>query len=231
MLVRFDNVRCRRALSSESPSEVDIASFAQARGGFTAVIGPGGCGKNLFLRLAGLLESPDEGAIYFEGEPVCGMTDEERAQARASRCGYVFHEPFLLPGLTVAENVAMPLLKTAMMEAEAAAERTVTALETVGLEGVSRREVTELGELDQLRVALARALAPRPKLLIVESPDSLLHEPPLAVFLHAVRRASMATGAAAMVSLEDARGLDAATRIVVLHRGRIERDEIAGHTG
>jgi putative ABC transport system ATP-binding protein len=227
MLVRFDKVRCRRALSRESPSMVDIDSFRQSCGGVTFVAGPVGSGKNLFLRLAGLLEQPDEGAVYFAGEPVHGMTDEERANTRAHHCGYVFHEPFLLPGLTVAENVAMPLLKTGMMEAEAAAERTVASLAIVGIQGSSKREVTDLTETEQLRVALARAIALHPKLLMVETPDDLLSGPDLSDFLRAIRSASLETGITAMVSLDDDRFASLSNRTVILEAGRIIRDESA----
>jgi len=125
-LLEFREVSCTR--ESGLLRQVSL-SFAPAS--FNVLVGDGGAG--LLLKLASLLESPESGEICLLGQPTAALDESGRAAIRSRHFGFVFSSPCLLPGLSVAENVAMPLFKVLELESSEASERTVAALNFVGL--------------------------------------------------------------------------------------------------
>src|SRR2546426_697944 len=111
MLLSAANVSCQRSLRAESPSRVRRVSLAVEAGTWCVLHGVEGCGKNLLLRLLGLLETPDSGEVFVRGAPTRALDEAARLELRNRVFGYVFAEPFLLDTFLVAENVAMPLFK------------------------------------------------------------------------------------------------------------------------
>src|SRR5688500_7758933 len=111
-------------MEGDAPTRIEVPSLAMHRGGVTLLAGEVGCGKNLLLRLLGLLEAPDSGEVWFEGNPTARMTDDARASLRTRKCGYVFASPFLLSAFTVLENIAMPIFKVCQLNPEEARDRT-----------------------------------------------------------------------------------------------------------
>ena len=164
-VIAVRDLHCARSVAGVS-STVDIPSLRIDRESVTMLAGPPGCGKNLLLRVLGLLETPDAGEVLFEGKATSGWNEEARSQARARRCGYVFAAPFLLPEFTVIENIAMPLFKVCEMTVEEARDRAEELLEFAGLQKVAT--IREISPGTQQYVALARALAARPAALFVE---------------------------------------------------------------
>ena len=125
--VELRAVSCARG--AESLREVS-ASFARAT--FHLLGGAPGGGRELLLRVLGALEKPDRGEVFIEGQPTSGLSEEERAELRGRRCGFVFRAPFLLPAFSVVENLAMPLFRLSHVDAAEARCRTDELLEDRG---------------------------------------------------------------------------------------------------
>jgi len=173
-VIELRHVSCTRTETGISSAVHDVCVELRPAT-VTVFTGDRGCGKNLILRILGLLEVPDHGEAVFDGVLVSEMTPEQMLALRASACGYVFAPPFLLPGFTVLENIAMPLFKVLEMRPIDAQERTEKLLEFVGLTPFSTVKIEQLSPGLQLRVGLARALGSLPPLVIVEEPDRILH--------------------------------------------------------
>lgn len=144
------------------------------------VAGPDGCGKGLLLNVAGLLERPDDGAVIVDGWRATGRSTEEIIECRNRFFGFLFSQPALLPGFTVAENVAMPLFRICGIEAGPARERTMEVLGFCGVTEFSSRLADRIPDEAQDLAALARALVHRPRVLIAISPKRPEHLLPVA---------------------------------------------------
>ncbi|MCC5807820.1 MAG: ABC transporter ATP-binding protein [Opitutales bacterium] len=139
-----------------------------------AVVGPSGCGKSTLLYLLGLLDLPDDGSIHFGERRVDNANEETRTRLRGAEIGFVFQFHFLLAEFTAAENVMLPMLKLGRRspgEARAAAE---DLLDSVGLRGKADRRGNQLSGGEQQRVAVARALANDPRLILADEPTGNL---------------------------------------------------------
>lgn len=133
---------------------------------FHALSGDAGC--SALLRVAGLLDLPDAGEVFVEGTATRLLSEEARGELRNRRFGYVYNALYLLPSMTVLENVAVPFFKIAGAGLDEARARTGEVLEFAGLAATSQTPVGELPWSHQQRVALARGLVHRPVFLIVE---------------------------------------------------------------
>jgi len=220
-LIEAHSVSCRRPLGRSNESEIQSLSLSIWAREQVLLCGPPGSGRSLLLHLLGLLESPDSGSIRFDGEPVPAADQSSRSALRNRNFGFVFAAPYLLPDFSVAENVAMPLFKVAGA-APAQADATVQALlEEVGLEGIAAVPAHQVEPSAQFRVALARALALEPRVLVVEAPASGGRggrDPAFTAALDRVRRARQLT----CLEEGDATGAGApGARSIFLERGRI----------
>ncbi len=168
---------------------VRVERLAFAPGTFHLLLGEAGSGHELLLRVLGLLETPDAGELVVEGEPIAGLDEDARRKLRERRLGFVFTAPFLLPALSVIENVAMPLFKVSGVDLAAARERSEALLAFAGLAELGNAPCGELAPLAQHRVSLARALANEPAALLVESLDSALAGEDLDAFAALLRQA------------------------------------------
>lgn len=143
------------------------------RGEFAAVMGPSGCGKSTLLNVVAGLDIPDEGEIILDGEPVTGRTEDELALLRRRRIGIVFQFFNLLEGMTVLENVAMPALITGVRRRQAET-RARDLLDLLGLAEKAPSSPTLLSGGQRQRLAIARALANQPTLLLADEPTGAL---------------------------------------------------------
>jgi len=149
-------------------------SFEARRGQVYAVVGPSGCGKSTLLYLLGLLDQPDEGSIEINGRPMSNTDDAARTAARGAHIGFVFQFHFLMLEFTALENVMMPMRKLGRLAPEAMAARARGLLESVGLGDKVHRLGTHLSGGEQQRVAVARALANEPSILLADEPTGNL---------------------------------------------------------
>ncbi|MFE4252694.1 ABC transporter ATP-binding protein [Streptomyces sp. NPDC056910] len=195
-------------------------SFEVPRGELVALKGRSGSGKTTLLNLVGGLDEPDGGCITVDGQDLSGLGENGLLELRRDRIGFIFQSFGLIPILSAAENVGVPmrLRKADPRERE---ERVELLLALVGLADHAKQRPGELSGGQQQRVAIARALANRPALLIADEPTGQLDaETGLAVMelLRAVVRSEHVT---ALVATHDAALLDLADRVLELRDGEI----------
>jgi putative ABC transport system ATP-binding protein len=151
------------------------ATLRVERGDYIAVGGPSGCGKSTLLHLLGCVDTPTTGTVTFEGRDVGSLTDSERGRIRLNRIGFVFQRFFLLPMLTAWENIELPQSEAGVSASERR-ERTRELLEYVELSDRAHHLPSQLSGGEMQRVAVARALANRPALLLADEPTGELDE-------------------------------------------------------
>ena len=150
-------------------------SLTVAPGDYIAISGPSGCGKSTLLHLLGCVDTPTGGEILFEGRPVGALRDDERSRLRLTRIGFVFQRFYLLPMLTAAENVEL-VQSEAGVPADQRRLRTRELLAYVGLADRAGHRPSQLSGGEMQRVAVARALANRPGLLLADEPTGELDD-------------------------------------------------------
>ena len=146
------------------------ASFRIETGEFVAIVGPSGAGKTTLLNLVGCMDAPGAGVLRLAGREVQQMNERERTQLRRTRLGFVFQHFGLVPTLTVAENVALPLLFARRSDPA----RVASLLDQVGLAQRAQHRPHELSGGEMQRVAIARALVNEPALLLADEPTGNL---------------------------------------------------------
>ena len=151
------------------------ASLRVERGDYVAIGGPSGCGKSTLLQLLGCVDTPTGGTVLFEGRDVGAMSDGERGRLRLTRIGFVFQRFFLLPMLTAWENIELPQSEAGVSPRERR-ERTKALLEYVELSDRAHHLPSQLSGGEMQRVAVARALANRPALVLADEPTGELDE-------------------------------------------------------
>jgi len=193
---------------------VDGVTLDVARGEILALLGPSGCGKTTTLRLLAGFETPDTGRVFVDGEDVTRLRPAQR------RLGMVFQNYALFPHLDVGENVAFGLAGPR----ESRARRVTEVLAMVDLAGFERRSVAALSGGQQQRVALARSLAPEPRVLLLDEPlsnlDPALRERTRRELREAIQRVGITT---VFVTHEQEEAFDLGDRIAVMNAGRLEQ--------
>jgi lipoprotein-releasing system ATP-binding protein len=149
-------------------------TFEARRGHVTAIVGPSGCGKSTLLYLLGLLDQPDGGEIWIDGQLMSNSGDLERTAARGSHIGFVFQFHFLMQEFSALDNVMMPMRKLGRLPETQMADRARELLEAVGLGDKTHRLTTQLSGGEQQRVAIARALANQPAIILADEPTGNL---------------------------------------------------------
>lgn len=141
---------------------------------FVAITGPSGSGKSSLLYLLGLLDLPTSGDVLIDGRSTTVMTEEERAEVRLVRIGFVFQFHFLLPEFTITENVALPMRALGRLSPRAATARAVELLASLGLGDHCRKTPDQLSGGQRQRVAVARSLANDPPVILADEPTGSL---------------------------------------------------------
>lgn len=167
-IVEFKNVSRVYKSGDHVQKALDGVNMTLEDGKFIVILGPSGAGKSTMLNLLGGLDSPTDGKIIVEGKDISKLTDNELAEYRAEKVGFVFQFYNLVPTLTVHENVA--LVKEIAPDAISATKM----LEEVGLSDHLKNFPSELSGGEQQRVSIARALAKNPKILLCDEPTGAL---------------------------------------------------------
>jgi len=140
-----------------------------------AILGPSGCGKTTLLNLLGGLDRPDEGCVMLENQDLTNITPFERSRIRRERIGTIFQFFHLIPTLTASENIELPLQLLGWSDSKIQ-ERVKTLLASIGLEARAHAWAHELSGGEQQRIAVARALASKPAVLLADEPTGNLDQ-------------------------------------------------------
>ncbi|MBR1136164.1 MULTISPECIES: ABC transporter ATP-binding protein [Bradyrhizobium] len=164
-----------RILPGEVPvtlvADINLAIGARE---FIAITGPSGSGKSSLLYLLGLLDLPTRGDVLIDGRSTTAMTEDERAEMRLSRLGFVFQFHFLLPEFSITENVALPMRALGRLSARGITQRAEELLASLGLADHLRKTPDKLSGGQRQRVAVARALANDPPVILADEPTGSL---------------------------------------------------------
>jgi putative ABC transport system ATP-binding protein len=195
-------------------------SLAVDPGEMVAVMGPSGSGKSTFLTIAGTLEDPSSGEVLVNGAPVRILSRGAKAQLRRRVIGYVFQDFNLLPGLTAAENVSLPL-ELDGLSARKARVAALKSLDHLGLSARAAHYPDQLSGGERQRVAIARAMVGERKLLLADEPSGALDSVNGEAVMRLLHDACKKAGMAAVVVTHDAQLASWADRVVFLRDGRV----------
>jgi iron(III) transport system ATP-binding protein len=212
-----------KSFRGQSTPVLQKISFNLASGEILGLLGPSGCGKTTLLRIIAGFETPTSGTVHLEGDCVSGehgLTPPEQRQT-----GMVFQDYALFPHLTIADNIAFGLRhKSQKLNRQQIQERVAEVLHLVGLTGLEKRYPHELSGGQQQRIALARALAPKPNLILLDEPLSNLDVQVRQRLRHEIRHILKATGTAAIfVTHDQEEAMAISDRIGVMYRGNLEQ--------
>ena len=189
-----------------------------ARGEIVALLGPSGSGKSTLLQAVGLLEGGFEGSIRILGEEASKLDGDERTRLRRDALGFVYQFHHLLPDFTAAENVILPQLVRDVADA-VAMQRAADLLAALGLSQRMDHKPSQLSGGEQQRVAVARALANRPALVLADEPTGNLDERTADVVIDEFLRLVRDEGSSALVATHNERLAARMDRVVRLHDG------------
>jgi putative ABC transport system ATP-binding protein len=195
------------------------ASLSVAAGEIVAVMGASGSGKSTLLHCLAGIYSPDQGEVWFDGRRLDTRSDAERTVLRRTAFGFVFQFGQLVPELTAADNVALPLLLNRVKRRPAYAQA-VAWLDRLDLGGLADRRVGELSGGQAQRVALGRALAIRPRVLFADEPTGALDSLTGELVMRHMITVAREEGTAVVLVTHDARVAAYAAREVVVRDGR-----------
>ncbi|MFG2333426.1 ABC transporter ATP-binding protein [Streptomyces sp. NPDC048604] len=219
-MVRVEGLRRSYGSGAAAVHALRGVSFEIPRGELVALRGRSGSGKTTLLNLVGGLDTPDGGRITVAGADLADLGEEGLLELRRDRIGFIFQSFGLIPILSAAENVGVPmrLRKTDPKERE---ERVALLLALVGLADHAAQRPGELSGGQQQRVAIARALANRPSLLIADEPTGQLDAETGLAVMELLRAVVRSEGVTALVATHDAQLLGLADRVLELRDGEL----------
>jgi putative ABC transport system ATP-binding protein len=195
-------------------------------GEFTAIVGPSGSGKTTLLQLLGCLDRPTSGTVRVKGRDVTQLNANQRADLRKGTIGFVFQFFALIPGLTAYENVELPLLLMGKSGKERK-ERVTELLAAVGLSDRAHHRPDQMSGGEQQRVAVARALATHPVLVLADEPTANLDTENGRQVMEIMQRLNAETGTTFLFATHDPRVIPFARRVVTLRDGQVSENSKA----
>ncbi len=201
---------------------LDRIDLEVAAGEFVAVAGPSGSGKTTLLNLMGALDLPTTGRVLIDGRDLAGMTQNQLAELRLHRLGFVFQQFSLIPVLSAEENVELPLLFRRDLARPERSRSVGLALERVGLSHKRGRRPAELSGGEQQRVAVARALAGSPSIVLADEPTANLDHETGGTVIDLMHDLNRERGTTFLYATHDAELIRRAGRVVTLRDGRVD---------
>lgn len=222
MSVQLENIEKVYKLGEIPVQALSDVSLQLNKGEFVAIMGPSGSGKTTLLNLIGVLDKPTKGEIYINGKNITKLKDRELTALRRNTVGYIFQFYNLIPVLSAFENVELPMLISGTPKKERE-ERAHLLLENVGLHGREKHRPDELSGGEQQRVAIVRALANKPSVVLADEPTGDLDSKTGKEVMQALRDLSRNEGATVIVVTHDSMVANLASRIFEMKDGRIIR--------
>jgi putative ABC transport system ATP-binding protein len=196
------------------------ASVAVARGEIVAVMGPSGSGKSTLLHCLAGIFTPDHGEIWFGGRPLDTLSEAERTKLRRTAFGFVFQFGQLVPELSIADNIALPLLLNRVRR-KVAYEKAAAWLDRLELSGLGNRRTGELSGGQAQRVAVARALVTRPQILFADEPTGSLDSLTGEMVMNLIVGLAREEGTTVVLVTHDARVAACAGREILVRDGTV----------
>jgi putative ABC transport system ATP-binding protein len=193
------------------------------QGEMVSIMGPSGCGKTTLLNCLSGIDDPTEGQIVIEGQPIEGMSDNQKTEYRAKRIGFIFQAYNLLPVLTAVENVELPLLLSGVRLKDAR-KKAIEALSWVGLDKWESHRPSELSGGEQQRVAIARSLVNHPAIVFGDELTGNLDEETTHQIMELVIKLNKKNKQTFVIVTHDAAVGEMAHRVLKLRDGLIEKE-------
>lgn len=213
-------------ISNQPHVVVNSVDLAIEQGEIVAIMGPSGCGKSTLLHILGGLEPPTKGSVKIVGKDLATMNEKQRTVFRRDKIGFVFQFFNLIPNLTAAENINLPL-KIAKMKTKG--YETVQALMNgLNLKGLQGHRPEEISGGEQQRVAIARALVRNPVLLMADEPTGNLDYTTSRDVLELIKRTCITNNRSAIIVTHEARAAAYADRVLVMRDGSFVGEVVLG---
>ncbi len=196
------------------------ASAVIRRGEIVTLVGPSGAGKSSLLHIAGLLERPTSGDVVISGQMASALPERERTRIRREALGFVYQFHHLLPEFSALENVMMPQ-RIAGVSKSAAAKEARRLLDLVGLSARLDHRPAQLSGGEQQRVAMARALANKPQLLLADEPTGNLDPKTADLVFEVLLGIVRAEGLAALIATHNHKLINFTDRTLLMHEGKL----------
>jgi putative ABC transport system ATP-binding protein len=219
-VVKIENVARVYKIGKVETQALRGVNLTIENGEFTALVGPSGSGKTTLLQMIGCLDQPTSGNVCINGKDVTRLNRNQRADMRRGTIGFIFQFFALIPTLTAYENVEMPLLLNGHTAKERR-ERVMELLKAVDLADRANNRPDQLSGGQQQRVAVARALAPNPKLILADEPTANLDTENGRQVMEIMQRLNQETGVTFVFATHDPRVIKYAKRVVTLRDGLI----------
>jgi len=221
-LIELQGIERVFQLGDSTVHALSALNLSIAAGEYVAVMGPSGSGKSTLLNLLGLLDRPTSGTYRLEGRDVTTLSPDEQAKVRSQRIGFVFQSFHLVPRLTAAENIALPMMLAGIPSRERNS-RVEKALKDFGLEQRSDHRPDQLSGGQRQRVAIARATIMQPALILADEPTGNLDRHTGDEVVHLLE-ALNASGVTLVVVTHDPSLGARATRQLVMEDGSLKQD-------
>ena len=221
-MIQIEDLTKTYVMGEETVTALDGVSLSIARGESIAIIGPSGSGKSTLMNILGGLDRPSRGRYRFEGDEVAHFSDDQLADFRNRRIGFVFQSFQLLPRLSALQNVELPMVYSGATP-RARRERAAELLERVGLGSRMGHRPNQLSGGQQQRVAIARSLANQPDLLLADEPTGAL-DSATGIEVLALFQKLNTEGLTVVLVTHDRGVADAARRRIAFRDGRVTED-------
>jgi putative ABC transport system ATP-binding protein len=222
IIIRAENVKKLYRLGGEEVWALKGITLDIPRGVFLSIMGPSGSGKSTFFNQLGALDVPTAGKVYFEGQSLFDLPEDQQAWVRCNRIGYIFQTYNLIPVMTTLQNVMLPM--TFQGAAPEDARRRATAiLERVGLGQRLDHKPLELSGGQQQRVSIARALANTPAVILADEPTGNLDTKTGAEIIALLNQLNRAEGVTVICATHDKKMLGSSDQVCWIRDGQLER--------
>ncbi|MFH1427833.1 MAG: ABC transporter ATP-binding protein [Patescibacteria group bacterium] len=230
-------IKCENITKAYKTGEAEFevlkqVSFEIKKGEFVAIIGPSGSGKSTLMHILGALDSPSSGKYFLDNQNILELSENQLAEVRSQKIGFVFQSFNLLSRATVLRNVQMPLIYDSKTPKDQRQQKAEQALNAVGLEKERWHHLSnQLSGGQMQRVAIARALVNEPDLILADEPTGNLDSKTGDIVLETFKELNKKKGHTIILITHERYVADHADRIIEIRDGRIISDKASNHDG